>query len=352
MTQLLDESIDIVGRLLCHEANLWRRRLPLPVINGPNPSTNLPFGPMSGGNVVTIGTFDGVHLGHQALVQRARTLAGDDGQVIVRFFDPHPLARLRPDAEPPRITTASQRVALLHEFGADSVICMDPTPELLAMTPDEFIAMIVDEDGPANMVEGPDFQFGKARAGTLDVLDMLADTHGFALDVVPPVIAVLSDHHEVTASSSMVRWLLSLGRVHDAGRLLARPYRISGDVRTGDKRGRTIGVPTANVESDNMLPGNGVYAGLARREGEDECYAAAINIGTRPTFHRDPVPTLEVHLLEYEGPLDDYGWRIEVDVLHFLREELRFSGIDAIKAQIQRDLERTRELVNPDGSGD
>lgn len=304
-------------------------------------------------HVLSIGSFDGVHAGHVALMRHARSLAdaGPGGRVLVLAFDPHPSSVIRPGTEPARLTTFAHRRELLLAAGADDVQPLAPSAELLAMPPEAFISQTVSRFAPTWFVEGQDFCFGKGRAGNVETLRRLGGDHDYQVAVLAPVDVTLSDHSVVPASSTMVRWLIARGRVADAARVLGRPYQIRGVVTRGDQRGRTIGVPTANLATEQLLPADGVYAGIGtlpdgRRVG------AAVNVGTRPTF--DGVGRrLEAHLLDASDPvsvggepritgLPDYGWPLRIDLIGWIRDDLRFGGIEALVAQMRRDIERVR----------
>ena len=298
---------------------------------------------MPGRTVITIGNFDGVHLGHQSLFHAASDAAGPGGRVVAVVFDPHPATRLRPESVPLRLTTLAQRTRLAVEAGVDQVVALNPTAELLGTSPEAFVGGVVQRHHPNVVVEGPDFRFGHERRGEVDLLARLGAEQGFAVIVVPPAQGVLSDHSCVTISSSLVRWMLEHGRVEDAHRLLGRPYEVRGMVAPGDKRGRQLGVPTANVAAQTMLPGDGVYSGRATAPDGTWC-AAAINVGQRPTFGGGR-RVCEVHLLDVDLPLDDYGWECAVCFDGFLRNEIRFDGVNAVRHQIDRDIDRTRDLL-------
>ncbi|MBL1218477.1 MAG: riboflavin biosynthesis protein RibF [Planctomycetes bacterium] len=308
---------------------------------------------MSATTVLSIGNFDGVHLGHRALMERAAALAGPDGRVVVLSFDPHPISRLRPDHTPGLLTTFEQRRDLLLRAGADEVVKLSPDPDLLDLEPAEFIARIVKQYRPKALVEGWNFRFGHKRRGQVDMLRDLGAQHGFAVEVVEPVELSLNDQLLTTVSSTLVRWLIRHGRVADACRMLGRPYRIAGQVVSGAKRGRTIGYPTANLQTPNLLPAPGVYAGLAFTPADDNeqrtrpSWPAAINIGSRPTFDAGEV-SCEAHLIGFNGPLDSYGWTLEIDLLAYLRDEVRFDSPETLVHQIQADTCRAAEAVRRD----
>lgn len=291
---------------------------------------------------LTIGNFDAVHLGHAALVARARERVGPTGRVVALVFDPHPLSTLRPEAAPPRLSTFDQRRERLLALGASEVERLDPRSGILALTPDAFVASLVERYRPAFIVEGEDFHFGKGRAGNVRTLAALGETHAFRCDVVSPVEVTLSDLTLVRASSSILRWLVAHARVRDASIVLGRPYEIDGLVIRGDRRGRTIGCPTANLQTEQLLPADGVYAGVATLP-DGRTFRAAINVGTRPTF--DGVGRrLEAHLLD--APRDDervrglpeYGWPLRLSIDRFVRDDLRFASVEALCDQMARDL--------------
>jgi len=313
---------------------------------------------------ITIGTFDGVHIGHAALVQRCRERVGADGRVVVLSFDPHPMAVLDASRVPPRLTTQPRRIELLtgltdrdgRPCGADEVVILEPSRELLAQTPDRFVEWVVERHRPSVIVEGPDFGFGKGRSGSVETLRELGPRLGFEVDVVEPVQQGLRDQSVVRASSSIVRWLVGEGRVRDAALVLGRPFELPGSVVKGDQRGREIGIPTANVVSACMSPGDGVYAAIAHVPG-GRTHAAAVNIGERPTFeglaHR-----VEAHLIDVgheDGAwaplpgLPEYGWDITLELIGWVRDQVRFGSPDELVAQIHRDVDRVRAIVGPVG---
>lgn len=301
--------------------------------------------------VVTIGNFDGVHLGHAALVHRARDLAdrgGHRGRVVVLAFWPHPMTLLAPGRVPETVSTFAQRAAWLRDLGADLVEAIEPSREMLGRTPAEFVGWLVDRFGPDAIVEGTDFHFGKGRAGSVRTLAELGATNGFAVDVVPPVEVALTDQTIVVASSTIARWLIGHGRVTDAGRVLGRPYTVAGTVVRGDQRGRDLGFPTANLRVAQAIPGDGVYAGTAVLT-DGRRFPAAIHVGPRATF--DAMErTVEAYILEWRGPLDEggaeYEWDLTLEFHCWMREQARFDGVEALVAQIGRDVARVRECMD------
>jgi len=305
---------------------------------------------------ITIGNFDGVHVGHAALVHAARRLAGPNGRVLALAFDPHPLSRLRPGQAPAMLSTFEQRAAWLKEAGADTVERLDPSPELLALDPETFVRSKIERYGLSRgaswFVEGTDFHFGKGRAGSIATLRSLGAALGFGVEVVPPVEATLGDHLVVRASSSVVRWLVSQGRVRDAAIVLGRPYEVQGRVARGDQRGRTIGFPTANIATAHLLPADGVYSGLATTP-EGVTLHAAVNIGTRPTFSGTD-RRFEAHLMLPAGGAwspppshPEYDWPITLRLVSWLRDQVRFDSPARLTDQLARDCGRARATLAP-----
>lgn len=305
---------------------------------------------MSCRTVITLGNFDGVHLGHAALVSAARRAADrfevdpSRPSMTVLSFDPSPVTVLQPSKAPPRLSQFAQREQWLRQAGADEVVALRPTPGLLDLTAERFLTSLVEQYNPVAIVEGPDFRFGRGRGGSIALLRELESRYGYETIVVDPVDAVLSDQSLVRVSSTLIRWLLGHGRVRDATALLGRPYELRCQVVRGDQRGRTIGVPTANLDQlDQLLPGDGIYAGLAERP-DGRRFPAAISVGTKPTFGQHP-RTCEAHLLGYGGPLDDYGWTIRLEFHHWLRDQLLYHDVEALIDQLQRDIQQTGTLM-------
>jgi riboflavin kinase/FMN adenylyltransferase len=305
--------------------------------------------------VVSIGNFDGVHRGHATLIRRARALAGDGARVVALAFDPHPSRVLRPGSEPARLTTFEQRSALLRAAGADEVRRLEPDRTLLSLSPEAFLRHVVEEFEPGWLVEGADFHFGRGRSGHAGELREIGRVLGFAVEIVEPVEVVLSDHSVVTASSSLARWLLRHGRVPDAAAVLGRAHEVVGRVVPGDRRGRTIGFPTANLESEQYVPGAGVYAGRATLP-DGRVLPAAVHVGERPTIG-DGRLRLEAHLLglptspgrgawaPIQG-LPESGWVCRLSFEHRLRDAIRFGSIDSLAGQLNRDCARAGELLS------
>jgi riboflavin kinase/FMN adenylyltransferase len=284
------------------------------------------------GGAVTIGNFDGVHRGHARIVERlvakAREVAGPS---IVFTFDPHPVRLLRPDQVPPPLTWTDRKAALLAELGVDVVIAYPTNEAFLSLSAEQFFIEIVRESLAARgMVEGPNFFFGKNRAGNIALLARLCAGAGMQLQIVEPLVA--GDDY---VSSSRIRALLAAGEVAQTRHLLTHPYRIRGMVTHGAARGSKIGFPTANVDAiDTLLPGQGVYAGRAY-VGQQR-WPAAINIGPAPTFGENAVK-VEAHLIGFHGSL--YGQPIEVDFLSRLRGIQKFASMDELKVQLASDVQ-------------
>ena len=293
---------------------------------------------------VTVGNFDGVHLGHARIVGRLIAKARQLGQAaVVLTFDPHPVRLLRPTEAPPPLTWTNRKAELLGALGVDVMVVYPTNHVLLNLTAQEFFDQIIRETLDAQaMVEGPNFFFGRDRAGDIELLRRLTGSTGMSLDVVEPV-----EIDGQYVSSSLVRKLVTEGWVREAGRMLTRPYRIRGMVTHGVRRGAKIGFPTANIEAiDTLLPGQGVYAGrgLLKDDGTDreKSYPAAVNVGPNPTFGENAMK-VEAHLIGFEGPL--YGRTLEIDFIGRLRDIHTFNDVDALKSQLARDVEAAKELV-------
>lgn len=304
--------------------------------------------------VVTIGNFDGVHRGHATLIERARAHAGADGRVVALAFDPHPSRVLRPGSEPERLTTFERRSALLRAAGVDEVRRLEPDRALLSLSPEAFLRFVVDAFRPGWLVEGADFHFGRGRSGHAGELREIGRQLGFGVEIVEPVEVMLSDHSIVTASSSLIRWLLGHGRVDDTARVLGRAHEVSGPVIPGDRRGRGLGFPTVNLDCGQCIPESGVYAGRATLP-DGRVLPSAVHVGERPTIG-DGRHRVEAHLLglptslgkgawsPIEG-LPESGWVCRLSFEHRLRDAIRFGSIEQLAAQLSRDCARADELL-------
>lgn len=291
------------------------------------------------GAVLALGNFDGFHQGHQAVVGEAIRWARAEGRpAIVATFDPHPVRHFKPDAEPFRLTTLAQRQELFAGAGADAMLVLHFDTAMAAMPADHWVEeMLVRHMGAAGVVTGQDFTFGRARGGNPAVLSQIGARHGLQGRTVGPV----SDAGG-TISSSRIREALKAGDCQLAARLLTRPFAMRGRVQHGDKLGRTIGYPTANIDMANYLrPLYGIYA-VTGRMPDGRLVKGAANIGIRPTFD-PPKELLEPHFFDFAGDL--YGQEIEVAFHHFLRPEAKFDSLDALIEQMDRDCDRARDLL-------
>jgi len=290
------------------------------------------------GGAVTIGNFDGVHLGHARIVERLlRQAERTGGAALVFTFDPHPSQILRPAQAPTPLSWSERKAELLAELGADALVAYPTDRDFLSLDAEAFFDRIVRTRlGARAMVEGPNFLFGRNRQGDIRLLGELCRRSGVELEVVAPVRL---DGRIV--SSSRIRELLAAGHVEAARQMLLQPHRIRGRVVRGAARGTKLGYPTANVEpADVLLPAEGIYAGRAVADGSP--WPAAVNIGPNPTFG-DARRKVEVYLVGYEGSL--YERTIEVDFLARLRDIIRFDSVDALVAQMARDVALTRDIV-------
>jgi riboflavin kinase/FMN adenylyltransferase len=243
------------------------------------------------------------------------------------------------------LTTFERRAALLREAGADNVVRLVPTAEMLTKEPDAFLHDVVRTHLATHLVEGHDFRFGQKARGTTRTLEVLAQAWGLHAEIVEPVEVDLLDQSVVRASSSLVRELVACGRVRDAARVLARPHEVIGEVRQGDQRGRTIGFPTANVAAETLVPADGVYAATAVLD-DGSRHPAAVNIGTRPTF-QGVDRRVEAHLIGASMPMA-YGWRVRLEFHSYVRDQVRFDGVPRLVAQLKADCRRTLELLECD----
>jgi len=286
-------------------------------------------------SAVALGTFDGVHLGHRAILGTALTRAREVGaEAVACTFDPHPMEVLQPDRAPRPITPLDERLALIGETGVDAVIVLTFTRMLAAIEPEAFVKdVLLDRLHAREVVVGYNHRFGRGARGDARLLEELAGRLGFRAHVVPPMTV-----DGVAVSSTEIRAALQRGDVRSAGRGLGRPYAIAGRVTTGAGRGRTLGFPTANIAPDRpLLVARGVYRGGVTVDGRQ--HAAVVNVGVRPTFGEDTL-AVEAHLLDFAGDL--YGHEVRLDFLDRLRDEVRFPSIEELKAQVSRDIAAAR----------
>ncbi len=284
------------------------------------------------GGFVSIGNFDGVHLGHACIVDRLVSSARSAGvSSVVLTFDPHPGQLLRPELAPALLSTIEERAELLGELGVDVLVAMPTTLELLSLEASEFFGRVVVELlGACGLVEGPNFCFGRDRTGDVEVLGRLCGGEGMSLELVEP-----GTSGGELVSSSRIRASLDSGEVVAASGMLGRPYRVRGVVVSGEGRGRELGVPTANLgRIGTLVPSDGVYVGSADVSGRR--YPAAVHVGGNPTFGESD-RKVEVHLLAFDGDL--YGQELSVEFLERVRETREFGSVDELKDQLAEDIE-------------
>lgn len=309
------------------------------------------------GNLVAIGKWDGVHLGHQAIIKSLVTEARrTGGQSVVMGFHPLPMQVLRPSEAPPSIQTLEERSETLAAMGVDVHLAVPFDPAFAGMTPEAFVQdVLVDSLKASAVLVGFNFTFGRGGHGTASTLRGLCDEYGIPVQVFPPVRI---DGENV--SSTEVRFYVAAGEVERAARLLGRPFALTGEVIHGDGRGHTIGYPTANISPalNRILPSNGVYVARATILQQAPCvsgglpcrveprmgptYGAVLNLGRRPTFQGSDL-RCEVHLLDFDGDL--YGQELRVEFLHRLRGEMTFSSVEALKSQLNTDAAAARGFL-------
>ena len=296
--------------------------------------------PRLAGGIVALGNFDGFHLGHQAVVGRAVARARAEGRpALVATFDPHPVRLFRPDAPPFRLTTLDQRQALFAAAGVDAMAVFRFDAALAALSAEAFVAQrLAGCLAVGGVVTGEDFTFGRAKGGDTAALAALGAVHGFAAETVAPVAL-----DGAPVSSSRIRDALRRGDTAEATRLLTRPFTIRGTVRHGDKVGRTIGYPTANIELGRYLrPAYGIYA-VTGRLPDGRVLKGAANLGIRPSFD-PPREWLEPYFFDFDGDL--YGQEIDVALVAYLRPEAKFDSLAALTAQMEADCERARAALS------
>jgi riboflavin kinase/FMN adenylyltransferase len=298
---------------------------------------------LSPGSVLSIGNFDGFHLGHRRIVERMNALRGNGGaRLAVATFEPHPLTVLRPELAPPRLASQEMKQQILAAAGIDDLVILAPTPDVLNLEAAQFWKLLRDETRPAHLVEGSTFTFGRGRGGTMTRLAQWCAGSSVKLHLVESVSVGLLDFTQVIVNSTLIRWLIAHGRARDAAICLGRPYALRGTVVRGFGRGRTIGIPTANVDvRDQLIPADGVYA--ARCRIETQTHIAALSIGTLPTLGADLPRQVEAYLLDFEGDL--YGRVIDIEVLDWIREQRKFDGLESLKVGIARDVHFIRDRV-------
>jgi riboflavin kinase/FMN adenylyltransferase len=290
--------------------------------------------------VLTLGVFDGLHLGHQAIMTKVVERALATGSVATAItFDPHPRAVLHPESAPPLLQTLDQRLANLEVLGIEQAIVVKFDRNFASQPAEDFLRKVVRDRLHAREVYlGKGFAFGQGRGGNIDLLRKMSSELRFVADEVDEV-----QLRGMRISSSRIRELLAEGRVNLARRMLGRPYGVEGIVIRGDQRGRSIGFPTANLKPHNrVIPKFGVYATATLIEGQWR--RSVTNIGVRPTFGTELEPSIEAHVLDFDGDL--YGAALRVRFLHWIRDERKFRGVDELVTQIRSDAERARNYFS------
>ncbi len=290
--------------------------------------------------VLALGNFDGVHRGHQKILERLRRVATERGATaVVMTFDPHPPRVVRPDKAPPLLMTKAQKLEAIAALGVQGAAIVRFTQELSRWDPETFVrTVLVDWLHVSEVWVGANFLFGRDRAGNFSMLRTLGGIHGFKAEKIDPV-----RYKDFVVSSTRIRRLVSEARLDEAGALLGHQYYLDGVVVHGDQRGRTIGFPTANLKTDNeLLPPNGVYATTATINGV--VYSSVTNIGVRPTVNSSGAVTIETHIFNMDRDL--YGAALRLGFVQRLRDERRFESLDALRAQIAADCGRAHVLFD------
>ena len=288
--------------------------------------------------VVTLGNFDGVHVGHQILFKKAAEIASEKKGTSIAFtFEPHPLKVIAPEKVPPLLTHFHKKMELIEACNIDSVICADFTRQFADQRPRDFSENILKGKICAKeVVVGFDYAFGRGREGTIAYLKKMGEEFGFVVHVVDPF-----QLDGLTVSSSHVRELIEAGNMESARKFLGRHYSIVGPVISGYKTGQAIGFPTANIDTSKVqIPGTGVYA--VRMIYQNNSYDAVANIGFNPTFHRDRL-SVEVHIFDFNQLI--YGKEVEVEFISRIRSEIEFKSKDELVVQIKKDIEKAKVLL-------
>lgn len=297
------------------------------------------------GCVVALGNFDGFHLGHRVVIGEAGRLARDmNVPLAMVVMEPHPVSYFAPDKAPFRLTPFRERIRVLEQFGVDILVVLAFDQSLATMSAQDFVMDILVAGLDAkHVVVGYDYRFGKMRGGGGHVLGYMGEMEGFGLTVIDPVIVGIEGYAGEVYSSTLVRKALESGEARKAAALLGHWWTINGKIIHGDKRGRTIGFPTANIElGESLQPAKGVYAVRVILSDDDRVYEGVANLGARPTFDKRDV-ILEVHLFDFDG--DIYDRHARVEFVSFIRPEQKFDGIDALKQQIKADSHVARVIL-------
>jgi riboflavin kinase / FMN adenylyltransferase len=293
---------------------------------------------------ITIGTFDGVHMGHRSILQQVVKHAEEtDGESILLTFEPHPRKIIFPDQPLKLLTPLDKKIALVQQTGIDHIVVVPFTKEFAALSAQEYIEdFLVKRFNPDTIIIGYDHHFGHDRTGNIELLKQYQSAHQYK---VFEISAQLID--EAAVSSTKIRHALQHGKVEEADKMLGRPYDVSGIVSKGAQLGRTIGFPTANVvptDGDKLIPANGVYAILASRGNSEEACKGMLNIGIRPTVSNDMQLHIEAHLFDFNE--DIYGETLELSIIGRLRDEQKFASLDALKEQLHNDKEDAMQLLS------
>lgn len=318
----------------------------------------LELGQIPAGGVLTIGNFDGVHVGHQEILQTARAIAVERGlEMVVMTFEPHPVAVLHPEKAPGVLTPLPLKLRLLQDYAGSHVVVLQDSRDLLKLTPEQFVdEFLMTTLRPAVIVEGDDFHFGAERAGDVQALTRFGREKGFEVTVVPPRQIQLATGQTLRVSSTIIRYMIEGGHVAEAARALSRPYRLLGPVVSGWGRGRKLGFPTLNLgKPDQVLPAEGVYAGfveLAATQEEllhqHERLPAVFSLGQARTFGDEYPLLIEAHVLT--GNLGDRtGQWMALDFVEHLRSQHKFGTPEELVAQIARDCEAARQILHATG---
>ncbi|MCX5646279.1 MAG: bifunctional riboflavin kinase/FAD synthetase [Phycisphaerae bacterium] len=306
------------------------------------------------GCVLTIGNFDGVHVGHREILRTARKVAGERGvEMVVMTFEPHPVAILHPEKAPGVLTPLPLKLHLLKDYADHCVIVVEDSRELLRLSPEQFVdEFLMTAIRPAVIVEGDDFHFGAGRAGDVKMLAQFGRQRGFEIVVVPPRQIELTTGQVLRVSSTIVRYMLEGGHVAEAAGALSRPYRLTGPVVSGWGRGRKLGFPTLNMgQTDQVIPAEGVYAGFVETAATEEellqtqeQIPAVFSIGQARTFGEEHPLLIEAHLLI--GNVGDMTGRwMAMDFVQHLRSQHKFNAVEELVAQIAKDCEAARKIL-------
>ncbi len=306
------------------------------------------------GCVLTIGNFDGVHLGHQEIINVARKLADQrHSELVLMTFEPHPVAILYPEKAPGVLTPIVLKKHLLTQFGVDCLVVLESSYRILNLSPESFIdEFLLKSVQPDVVVEGEDFNFGYGRSGNVRILKELGERFSFEIVIVPGKEIKLADEQNARVSSTLIRHLLHKGKLTDTAQALGRYYRLSGQTTLGKGKGRKLGFPTANIDPANqIIPAEGVYAGFVEIADTEEqlCESksklpAAFSIGRAKTFISDHPLLVEAHILE-QDPGDLYGKYLAMDFVKFIRHQQKFSSPQQLSTQIAKDCQYAKEIL-------